>query len=71
VNTILRYNYYYQNKRDEKGAMKLYANLPGKKAEICLECPAYCEDACPNGVSARSLMTMAHQNLTMDLDSFA
>ena len=71
VNTIMRYNYYYQNKRDEKEAMKLYANLPGEKAEVCLKCPGYCEDACPNGVSARSLMTMAHFNLNMDWHSFA
>jgi predicted aldo/keto reductase-like oxidoreductase len=69
VNTILRYNYYYQNKRDEKEAMKLYAGLPGKKAEVCVECPGYCEDACPNGVSARSLMTMAHQNLSIERES--
>jgi predicted aldo/keto reductase-like oxidoreductase len=65
VNHILRYNYYYQNKKDEKEAMKLYASLPSdKKAEHCLSCPGYCEQACPNGVSARQLMAMAHQNLS-------
>jgi predicted aldo/keto reductase-like oxidoreductase len=71
VNYIMRYNYYYQNKRDEKEAMKLYAQLPGKKAEQCLECPGYCEEACPNGVSTRNLMAMAHQNLRLEMDSFA
>ncbi len=71
VNTILRYNYYYQNKKDEKQAMKLYADLPGKKAELCMSCPGYCESACPYGVSARSLMAMAHQNLSFDRESFA
>ncbi|MBS3808414.1 MAG: aldo/keto reductase, partial [Bacteroidales bacterium] len=61
VNHILRYNYYYQNKKDEKQAMKLYADLPkDKKADHCLECPGYCEEACPHGVSARQLMAMAH-----------
>ena len=70
VNHILRYNYYYQNKKDEKQAMKLYADLPkDKKADHCLECPGYCEDACPHGVSARQLMAMAHQNLSFERES--
>ena len=71
VNYIMRYNYYYQNKKDEKEAMKLYAKLPGKKAELCMECPGYCEAACPKGVSTRNLMAMAHRNLSLELDSFA
>lgn len=71
VNYILRYNYYYQTKKNEKEAMKLYSHLPGKKAELCLNCPGYCEEACPKGVSARSLMAMAHQNLSLDMESFA
>ena len=71
VNYIMRYNYYYQAKKNEKEAMKLYAKLPGKKAELCLECPGHCEEACPKGVSTRSLMAMAHQNLSLDMDSFA
>ena len=58
-------------KKDEKQAMKLYADLPGKKAELCMSCPGYCESACPYGVSARSLMAMAHQNLSFDRESFA
>jgi len=71
VNHILRYNYYYQNKKNEKEAMKLYAQLPGKKAEQCLECSGHCEEACPYGVSTRNLMAMAHQNLSLEMDSFA
>lgn len=71
VNTILRYNYYYQTKRNEKEAMKLYAGLSDKQAAQCTSCPGYCESACPNGVSTRSLMTMAHQNLSLDMPSFA
>jgi predicted aldo/keto reductase-like oxidoreductase len=72
VNHILRYHYYYQNKKDEKEAMKLYGGLPpDKRAGHCLSCPGYCEEACPNGVSARQLMTMAHRNLSLDQESFA
>jgi ferredoxin len=71
VNYILRYNYYYQTKKNEKEAMKLYAQLPGKKAEQCLECPGYCEESCPHGVSTRNLMAMAHQNLSLEMESFA
>jgi len=72
VNDIMRYNYYYQNKKDEKQAMKLYADLPqGKKASQCLQCPGYCEQACPHGVSSRQLMAMAHQNLSFQWESFA
>jgi predicted aldo/keto reductase-like oxidoreductase len=70
VNQILRYNYYYQNKKDEKYAMKLYGELPGdKKADPCLTCPGYCEEACPHGVSARQLMAMAHDNLSFSRQS--
>ncbi|MFP4019000.1 MAG: hypothetical protein ACLFUH_07100 [Bacteroidales bacterium] len=71
VNYILRYNYYYQTKKEEKEAMKLYSRIPGEKAELCMSCPGYCEEACPNNVSARQLMAMAHQNLSLDMESFA
>jgi predicted aldo/keto reductase-like oxidoreductase len=70
VNHILRYNYYYQTKKNEKEAMKLYAQLPGKKADMCLNCPGYCEQTCPNSVSTKALMAMAYQNLSLEMDSF-
>jgi predicted aldo/keto reductase-like oxidoreductase len=63
VNTILRYNYYYQNKGDQKHAMDLYRNLRSAKPEVCETCPGYCEDKCPYGVAAKGLLTMAHENL--------
>jgi predicted aldo/keto reductase-like oxidoreductase len=69
VNTILRYNYYYMAKKNEKDAMKLYSDLPGKKPDVCLDCDGYCEDACPYGVMTRALLTMAHKNLSFG-DSF-
>jgi ferredoxin len=63
VNTILRYNYYYQKKGDQKHAMNLYKNLKSSKPEVCASCPGYCEDACPYGVAAKGLLATAHGNL--------
>ncbi|MBE9510040.1 MAG: hypothetical protein IMY71_04110, partial [Bacteroidetes bacterium] len=71
VNSIMRYNYYFQNKKLEKEAMQLYANIPGNNADVCKECQGFCEEACPYGVSTRSLLSIAHQNLSLDQVSFA
>jgi len=64
VNTILRYNYYFTAKRQEKYAMQKYKNLPGGKPDSCLNCEGFCEKACPHGVLARPLLAMAHKNLS-------
>ncbi len=71
VNTIMRYNYYFQNKKQEKEAMQLYARLQDKSVDRCKGCPGYCEEACPFGVSTRSLLAMAHQNLTFEQGNYA
>jgi len=63
VNTILRYNYYYHKKGDQKRAMVLYKSLKSSKPEVCESCPGYCEDACPYGVAAKGLLAVAHENL--------
>ena len=63
VSTIMRYNYYFQNKGQEKYAMEKYAALKERRADVCLDCPGFCQDACPNGVLARPLLSMAHENL--------
>ncbi len=63
VSTIMRYNYYFQNKGQEKYAMEKYAGLPGRRAEVCRDCPGYCEKACPYGVRVRTVLSMAHENL--------
>lgn len=70
VNTIMRYNYYFQNKKQEKEAMQLYARLQDKSVELCQGCQGYCEEACPYGVSTRSLLAVAHQNLTFEPDKY-
>jgi predicted aldo/keto reductase-like oxidoreductase len=69
VNTILRYNYYYQKKGDQKHAMNLYRNLKTALPVMCEQCPGYCEDKCPYGVAAKGLLAVAHDNLNFP-DSF-
>jgi predicted aldo/keto reductase-like oxidoreductase len=66
VSTIMRYNYYFQNKGEEKYAMEKYAGLGEGRAEECRDCPGYCQDACPYGVLARPMLSMAHENLRSD-----
>jgi predicted aldo/keto reductase-like oxidoreductase len=66
VNTILRYNYYFTNKQQEKYAMQKYSELPGGKPDVCLTCEGFCEKACPYGVLTRPLLAMAHHNLSFD-----
>ncbi len=64
VNSILRFNYYYMAKKQEKYAMGLYNDLPGQKADICMDCDAPCENACSYGVMTRGLLSIAHSNLS-------
>lgn len=66
INTIMRYNHYFMAQNREKYAMRLYQDLPEGKSDICLNCEGYCEQACPYGVATRGLLTMAHQNLSLD-----
>ena len=67
VNTILRYNYYFTAKGEEKSAMQKYKDLPGGKPDACMDCEGYCEKACPYGVLTRPLLAMAHKNLSIDM----
>lgn len=68
VSTIMRYNYYFENKGQEKYAMEKYASLEGSRADVCRDCPGYCEAACPYGVSVRPMLSMAHENLDLDIN---
>jgi predicted aldo/keto reductase-like oxidoreductase len=70
VNTILRYNYYFQSKKQEKIAIELYKGLPGPKPDICLDCEGHCENACPHGVLARPMLAAAHRNLSLNSPEF-
>lgn len=66
VNTIMRYNYYFTTKQQEKYAMQKYKELPGGKPDVCFNCEGFCEKACPYGVATRGILAMAHHNLSFD-----
>lgn len=64
VNTILRYNYYFSSKKQEKRGITYYKRLKKPQpSEVCATCEGYCEKACPYGVSTRTLLAMAQNNL--------
>ncbi|MBN2348029.1 MAG: aldo/keto reductase [Bacteroidales bacterium] len=66
VNKILRYNYYFSVKKQEKRAISKFARLNSKKpTEVCTGCDGYCEKACRYGVSTRSLLALAQQNMEL------
>jgi predicted aldo/keto reductase-like oxidoreductase len=71
INNILRYNYYFTVKGEEKSAMKKYQDLPGGKPDVCTDCEGLCEKACPYGVLTRPLLAVAHQNLSFGKTHFA
>lgn len=64
VNKILRYNYYFSVKKQQKRAMTKYAGLGlDKSSELCLNCEGHCEQACKYGVWTRTLLASARQNM--------
>lgn len=66
VNTIMRYNHYFEAQGKEKFAMKHYARLDTPKADVCANCSTHqCESACPYGVPAQGLLTIAHNTLSL------
>ena len=65
VNTILRYNHYFEAQGQEKYAMAKYAALERTKADRCRECAGFCEAACPHRIPVQSLLAAAHENLTL------
>jgi len=65
VNTIMRYNHYFETQMQEKAALEKYAALPFARADKCFNCNGMCQNACPFGVPIQGLLLMAHQNLTL------
>ena len=65
INTIMRYNHYFQAQGREKYSMVKYAALPGTDAGQCTTCAGYCQHACPYGVHIHKLLVLAHNTLTL------
>lgn len=65
VNTIMRYNHYFEAQGREKEAMRKYAELTARNADRCRTCEGFCEHSCPYGVPAKGLLCMSHESLTL------
>jgi predicted aldo/keto reductase-like oxidoreductase len=65
VNTIMRYNHYFEAQGLEKYAMEKYAALPAARANLCETCGGTCQANCPFGVPIHGLLTLAHENLSL------
>jgi len=65
VNTIMRYNHYFDAHGSEKFAMEKYAKLETPKADSCRNCTGLCERSCPYGVPIQGLLNIAHAQLTL------
>lgn len=71
INTIMRYNYYFTGRKQEKYAIEQFRKLTDSRTELCADCEGFCESACPYGVAARPLISIAHQNLNMANHTFS
>jgi len=65
VSTIMRYDYYFRAKRQEKMALVEYSALRGHDASPCAGCSGPCQQACPYGVPIQGKLLLAHHRLTM------
>jgi len=65
INTILRFNHYFNAQGREREAMEKYAAIPGTNAEACKECSGDCEKACPYGVPIQGMLLAAHHRLSL------
>lgn len=65
VNNIMRYGYYFHNKKEEKYAMQLYNDPSFGYADICKSCEGYCMKACPFNVNVKDLMVGIHDTLSL------
>jgi predicted aldo/keto reductase-like oxidoreductase len=68
VNTIMRFNHYFEAQSREKFAIKQYYELSGPNAEKCSGCKGFCESACPYGVPVQALLADAHRNLSLNYE---
>lgn len=65
IASIMRYQMYYENYRQEKSAMASYARLK-VKADVCSEClEAPCESACSHKLPVSTLLKRADSDLRL------
>jgi aryl-alcohol dehydrogenase-like predicted oxidoreductase len=66
INKIMRYNYYFSAKRQEKRAMEKFARLNTQKPmDVCTSCDGMCEKACGYGVQTKQLLASAQKNMEL------
>jgi predicted aldo/keto reductase-like oxidoreductase len=65
VNTIMRYQHYFDAQGREKEAIAKYAKLPTRRTDLCRDCTGWCEGACPYGVPIKGLLCISHEILTL------
>jgi predicted aldo/keto reductase-like oxidoreductase len=65
IDDVLRYRMYFEDYRDEKEAMRLYARLD-KQADVCTRCSGPCLGSCPHGVPIPTQTRGAHRMLTLE-----
>jgi len=65
INTIMRYNHYFEAQGREKYAMERYAKLNSQVGNQCLNCEGHCEAGCPYKVPVQRLLVLADRNLTL------
>ena len=65
VNTIMRYFRYFAAQGREKEAMLNYASIPGVKADVCRNCPGFCESSCPYNVPVQGMLILADNQLSL------
>jgi len=51
----------------EKYAIQKYYELSGVKSDMCANCEGFCESSCPYGVSIQALLTVAYNNLSLNI----
>jgi predicted aldo/keto reductase-like oxidoreductase len=64
INTIMRYDMYFNGQGRERYAMEKYREIQGSKAEKCISCQGYCEAACPFNVPIQGKLITAHSQLS-------
>jgi predicted aldo/keto reductase-like oxidoreductase len=63
IDDILRFRMYFENYGDQKGAMRMYAEL-SRKADACVGCAAPCTSTCPVGIPIAERLRETHRILS-------